>query len=189
MGNNGDGTLTDVTVASGAYSLNPTQAAVWADINLDDWLDLFVANEWTEAKQSYCELFLNNRDGTFANIAKDAGITIPGYFKGVASGDVNNDLYPDFYLSNYYGPNTLYINTTKETGEPSFKIAEKSAGVSNPELSFPTWFFDYNSDGFEDVFVSGYSSSEILPSEMMLRNIKSKSTEYRQVSIISKLWG
>jgi hypothetical protein len=179
MRNNGDGTFTDVTVASGVYSLNPTQTAVWVDVNLDGWLDLFVANEWTEAKQSYCELFLNNRDGTFKNIAKDAGITIPGYFKGVASGDINNDLYPDLYLSNYDGLNTLYINTTEETSAPSFKIADKSAGVSNPKLSFPTWFFDYNNDGFEDIFVSGYSSSEILPSEMMLRNIKNKSSEYR----------
>ncbi|MDT0687910.1 CRTAC1 family protein [Autumnicola psychrophila] len=178
MRNNGDGTFTDVTKAAGIYSLNPTQTAVWVDINLDGWLDLFVANEWTEAKQSYCELFLNNGDGTFKNIAKDAGITVPGYFKGVASGDINNDLYPDLYLSNYDGPNTLYINTTEETGRPSFKIAG-NAGVSNPKLSFPTWFFDYNNDGFEDIFVSGYSSSEILPSEMILRNIKSGSTEYR----------
>lgn len=61
MRNNGDGTFTDVTKASGVYSLNPTQTAVWVDINLDGWLDLFVANERTEAKPSYCELFLNNR--------------------------------------------------------------------------------------------------------------------------------
>ena len=179
MRNNGDGTFTDVTKASGVYSLNPTQTAVWADVNLDGWLDLFIANEWSEAKQSYCELFLNNGDGTFKNIAKEAGITIPGYFKGVACGDINNDLYPDFYLSDYDGLNTLYINTTKETGQPSFRIADKSIGVSEPKLSFPTWFFDYNNDGFEDIFVSGYSSSEVLPSEMLLRNLKTNSSEYR----------
>ena len=179
MRNNGDGTFTDVTKVSGLYSLNPTQTAVWADVNLDGWLDLLVANEWTEIKQSYCELFLNNGNGTFQNIAKEAGITIPGFFKGVASGDVNNDLYPDFYLSNYDGLNTLYINTTKETGKPSFKIADKSVGVSEPKLSFPTWFFDYNNDGYEDIFVSGYSSSEVLPSEMLLRNLKTNTSEYR----------
>lgn len=179
MKNNGDGTFTDVTKASGIYSLNPTQTAVWADVNLDGWVDLFIANEWSEAKQSYSELFLNNQDGTFTNIAKQAGITVPGFFKGVASGDVNNDLYPDFYLSDYDGFNTLYINTTKESGKPSFKIADKSAGVSEPKLSFPTWFFDYDNDGFEDIFVSGYSSSEILPSEMILRNIRTKNSQYR----------
>ena len=179
MRNNGDGTFTDVTKASGVYSLNPTQTAVWADVNLDGWLDLFVANEWSEAKQSYCELFLNLGDGTFKNVAKEAGITIPGFFKGVASGDINNDMYPDFYVSDYDGLNTLYINTTKETGHPSFKIAEQSAGVSNPKLSFPTWIFDYNNDGLEDIFVSGYSSSEVLPSEMLLRNMKYNASEYR----------
>ncbi len=179
MRNNGDGTFTDVTMASGIYSIHPTQTAVWSDVNLDGWLDLFIANEWSEAKQSYCELFLNNQDGTFKNIAKDAGITVPGYFKGVASGDINNDLYPDFYLSDYDGLNTLYINTTKETGKPSFKIADKRVGVSNPKLSFPTWFFDYNNDGFEDIFVSGYSSSEVLPAEMLLRNIKTQTSEFR----------
>jgi hypothetical protein len=179
MRNNGDGTFTDVTKASGLYSLNPTQTAVWTDVNLDGWLDLFIANEWSEAKQSYCELFLNNGDGTFKNVAKEAGITVPGFFKGVASGDVNNDLYPDLYLSDYDGLNTLYINTTKETGKPSFTIADKSAGVAEPKLSFPTWFFDYNNDGFEDIFVSGYSSSEVLPSEMLLRNLKANTSEYR----------
>lgn len=179
MRNNGDGTFTDVTKASGIYSLNPTQTAVWADVNLDGWLDLFVANEWTEAKQSYCELFLNNGDGTFINIAKDAGITVAGFFKGVATGDVNNDLYPDLYLSDYDGLNTLYINTTKETGKPSFAIANKNAGVAEPKLSFPTWFFDFDNDGFEDIFVSGYSSSEVLPAEMLLRNLKTNTSDYR----------
>ena len=178
MRNNGDGTFTDTTKSSGIYSLNPTQTAVWVDVNLDGWLDLFIANEWSEAKQSYCELFLNNGDGTFKDIAKEAGMTIPRFFKGVASGDINNDLYPDLYLSNYDGLNTLYINTTENSGKPSFKIAE-NARVSEPKLSFPTWFFDYNNDGFEDIFVSGYSSSEILPAEMMLRNIRSNTAEYR----------
>ena len=178
MRNNGDGSFTDVTKASGIYSLNPTQTAVWTDINLDGWLDLFIANEWSEAKQSYCELFLNNRDGTFTDIAKEADINEIGFFKGVASGDINNDLYPDLYLSNYDGLNTLYVNNTEETGQPSFRLV-KDAGVSEPKLSFPTWFFDYNNDGFEDIFVSGYSSSEILPSEMMLRNIRTNTDEYR----------
>tara|TARA_Y100000589_G_C27188751_1_gene643829 strand:+ start:738 stop:3017 length:2280 start_codon:yes stop_codon:yes gene_type:complete len=178
MRNNGDGTFTDVTVDSGIYSLNPTQTAVWADINLDGWLDLFIANEWSEAKQSHCEMFLNNTDGTFTNIAKEAGINVSGFFKGIASGDINNDLYPDFYLSNYDGLNTLYLNKTREFGKPTFEIVE-NAGVSEPKLSFPTWFFDYNNDGLEDIFVSGYSSSEVLPSEMLLRNIRSNTSEYR----------
>ncbi|WP_318311783.1 CRTAC1 family protein [Flagellimonas crocea] len=179
MRNNGDGTFTDVTLEAGVYSLNPTQTAVWIDVDLDGWLDLFIANEWNERNQSYCELYLNQQDGTFKNIAKEAGITAKGFFKGVASGDLNNDLYPDLYLSNYLGLNTLYMNTTKEKGLPSFEKKEEYAGVSNPVESFPTWIFDYDNDGFEDIFVSGYSSAEILPTEMMLRNLRSNSTDYR----------
>ncbi|MBW8243539.1 CRTAC1 family protein [Muricauda oceani] len=179
MRNNGDGTFTDVTLEAGVYSLNPTQTAVWMDVDLDGWLDLFIANEWNDRNKSYCELYLNQQDGTFKNVAKDAGITVKGFFKGVATGDLNNDLYPDLYLSNYMGLNTLYMNTTKEKGVPSFEKTEESAGVSNPVASFPTWIFDYDNDGFEDIFVSGYSSADILPTEMMLRNLRSNATDYR----------
>ncbi|ULC60755.1 CRTAC1 family protein [Flaviramulus sp. BrNp1-15] len=172
MKNNGDGTFTDVTIASGIYSLNPTQTAVWSDFNLDGWVDLFIANEWSENKKSECELFLNQSNGTFKNITKEAGISAIGFFKGVASGDLNNDLYPDLYLSNYSGENTLYINTTKENESPSFKIKTEQANVGMPIYSFPTWVFDYNNDGFEDIFVSGYSTVENLPAQMMMQNIK-----------------
>src|SRR5690606_8202006 len=72
MRNNGDGTFTDVTIESGIYSLNPTQTAVWTDVNLDGWIDLFIANEWSQYKQSQCELFLNQADGTFKNITKES---------------------------------------------------------------------------------------------------------------------
>lgn len=179
MRNNGDGTFTDVSIESGTFSPNPTQTAVWIDVNLDGWIDLFIANEWSPAKQSKIELFLNQADGTFKNIATEAGITATGYFKGVSTGDLNNDMYPDLYLSNYNGTNTLYINTTAETGNPSFKVATKEAGVANPIHSFPTWIFDYNNDGLEDIFVSGYSSSVVPAPEMIIKNVKHNSVDYR----------
>lgn len=177
MRNNGDGTFSDVTIEAGIYSLHPTQTAVWTDVNLDGWVDLFIANEGDEKNKSFCELYLNLADGTFKDISKEAGITAIGYFKGVATGDLNNDLYPDFYLSNYSGLNTLYINTTNENGKISFKSVAKEAAVSNPIESFPTWIFDYDNDGFEDIFVSGYSS--VFPADMMLRNIRNKETVNR----------
>ena len=69
--NNGDGTFTDVTVASGLASAGRrgTQTAVWTDIDNDGFLDLFVGNE-----NSPAQLFRNNRDGTFEDVAARAGV-------------------------------------------------------------------------------------------------------------------
>src|SRR4030095_1980566 len=68
--NNGDGTFTDVTVASGlAKAPTGTQAAGWRDVDNDGFLDLFVGNENGPA-----QLFHNNRNGTFDDIAEKAGV-------------------------------------------------------------------------------------------------------------------
>lgn len=169
--NNGDGTFSDVTVAAGMYAERPTQTAIWTDFNVDGWLDLFVANESTDKGENNCELFLNNTDGTFTDIAPQAGLTETGFFKGVDSGDLNNDGYPDLYISNFDGKNLLYLNTGKEEGL-AFKLADEKAGVSEPLQSFSTWIFDYNNDGLEDIFVSGYSDSERSPSNIFMANIR-----------------
>lgn len=169
--NNGDGTFTDVTEEAGLISPRPTQTAIWADFNLDGWLDIFIANESTPKGENRCELFLNNSDGTFTDIAQDAGITEVGFFKGVASGDINNDGYQDIYISNFNGKNLLYINSSDENST-SFELALDSAGVSEPIESFSTWMFDYNNDGLEDIFVSGYSNSKSSPVNMLMANIR-----------------
>jgi tetratricopeptide (TPR) repeat protein len=169
--NNGDGTFSDVTEAAGVYSERPTQTAIWADFNLDGWLDIFIANESTEKATNNCELFLSKKDGTFTEIAQQAGITATGFFKGVDSGDLNNDGYPDLYISNFDGENLLFLNAAAESGV-SFTPAPESAGVSEPLQSFPTWIFDYNNDGLDDIFVSGYSDPERSPANIFMANIR-----------------
>ena len=90
--NNGDGTFTDVTVESGLLSFHPTQTATWADFNNDGWLDLFIGNESLPTGEVHpCELFINNMDGTFNEVAENAGCAITKFVKGVISGDFNND--------------------------------------------------------------------------------------------------
>ena len=146
--NNCDGTFTDVTRASGlAERASSTQAAVWADINNDGLLDLFIVNE-----NSSAQLFLNKGDGTFQDISASAGVDRIAFSKGVAAADYDNDGYLDFYVSNLGGENFLYHNNHDNTFT---EVAEK-AGVAGPAHGFATWFFDYDNDGYPDLFVTSY---------------------------------
>src|ERR1700733_7591965 len=78
--NNGDGTFTDVTVESGILSFHPSQTATWADFNNDGWLDLFVGNETRTLLNPHpSELYINNHDGTFTNVANEAGCQDLGF--------------------------------------------------------------------------------------------------------------
>ncbi len=158
--NNGDGTFSDVTKAAGVLSFSPTQTATFADFNNDGWLDLFVGNESRKGEASVfpCEFFINNKDGTFSNKAKKYDMEINAFVKGVTSGDYDNDGWPDLYVSCLRDKNYLFKNNgINNNGKLSFKEISLSAGVSQPEDSFPTWFWDYNNDGFLDLYVAGYA--------------------------------
>jgi tetratricopeptide (TPR) repeat protein len=145
---NCDGTFTDVTVASGiGETLVASQTAVWADINNDGLLDLFLGNE-----SGGNELFLNKGDGTFENISHAAGIDQPGKTKGVVAADYDHDGYVDFYVTNYLGENRLYHNNHDNT----FTDVAAQAGVLGTGRSFAAWFFDYDNCGWPDLFVNSY---------------------------------
>jgi len=145
--NNCDGTFTDVTSASGLATPTSTQAAVWVDINNDGLLDLFVGNEDQPA-----QLFLNQGNGKFEDISDSAGISQMMFTKGVVAADYDNDGYPDLYVSNLNGPNFLYHNNHNNT----FTEVSQRAGVAGTGHSFATWFFDYDNDGWPDLFVTSY---------------------------------
>jgi hypothetical protein len=150
--NNCDGTFTDVTKASGlAEPATATQSAVWADIDNDGYLDLFVANE-----RGPNQLFHNKGDGTFEDISHSAGIDQSVFTKGVVAADYDNDGFVDFYVSNFSGGNFLYHNNHDRT----FTEVARSAGVQEPRGSFATWFFDYDNDGWPDLFVTSYYQSD-----------------------------
>ena len=149
--NNCNGTFTDVTKESGlAKPATNTQAGVWADINNDGFLDLFVGNETGPS-----QLFLNKGDGTFEDISHSAGVDRTAFTKGVVAADYDNDGYVDFYVSNQNGANYLYHNNRNLT----FTNIAKQAGVPGVGRGFAAWFFDYDNDGWPDLFVANFSLS------------------------------
>ena len=149
--NNGDATFTDVTRESGLSSaLYRTHSAAWADFDNDGRVDVFVGHE--EAPSS---LFHNLGNGTFVDVAAAAGVARTAFTKGAAWGDYDNDGYPDLYVSNYVGENFLYHNQRNGT----FTERAKTLGVDKPVMSFTTWFFDYDNDGWLDLFVASFVPS------------------------------
>lgn len=156
--NNGDGSFTDVTVEAGIFSKRPTQAVAWADFNNDGWVDCFIANE-SFNKSNPCELFLNMKDGTFIDISEKVGVNITLFGKGVATADYDQDGDQDIFISNMRGQNVLFRNDANPNNPYGFNFTDvaEQAGVQEPLSSFPCWFFDVNNDGWEDIFVSGYS--------------------------------
>jgi VCBS repeat protein/ASPIC/UnbV protein len=162
--NNGDGTFDDVTVEAGLLRLAPSQTATWLDYDGDGWLDLFVGNESgpegsPPEEVHRCELYHSNRNGTFTNVAREAGVDLAGYVKGVTSGDYNHDGRPDIYVSDFGGANRLLRNDgPAPAGGPGWRFTDvaSQAGVAEPKESFGVFFFDYDNDGWEDLFVAGY---------------------------------
>jgi hypothetical protein len=169
--NNGDGTFTDVAVQAGIYSKRPTQTAAWADFDLDGWVDLIVGHESIPQQGTAfnfpTQLYHNQRDGTFKEVTTEAGIDVNGFVKGCFAGDINNDGLPDIMFSILQNNNRLFLNTSDETGL-HFKDISATANIAEPIVSFPTWMFDFNNDGWLDIFVSAYSDgSEDLPGKML----------------------
>jgi hypothetical protein len=158
--NRGNGTFEDVTERAGLGSRHPRHSAAWADVNLDGWLDLFVGNESAVANggtSRRSELFVSNRDGTFAEVSHAAGIDLDAFVKGVAWGDVNNDGLPDLYASVLFGPNRLFVNRGGTSARAwRFEEVPGAAGASLPMMSFPTWFWDADQDGWEDLVALSY---------------------------------
>lgn len=150
------GHFVDVTRNAGmAAASYPTQTAGWADYDNDGDLDVYVGNEGDGVNAYPSQLFRNNGDGTFTDVAEAAGVVNDRYTKGVSWGDFNNDGHADLYVSTNNSPNRLYRND----GEGKFTDVAPELGVVEPgHRSFATWFFDYNNDGWLDIFVANFGN-------------------------------
>jgi hypothetical protein len=167
--NTGDG-FVDVTLKSGLMHIAPTQTSAWADFNLDGWLDVVVANESLPDHLRGIDLYINQQDGTFVHTSAEYGLTLNQYFKGCVATDVNNDRYPDIYFSALDYPNSLFINQGT-SGSKKFLQAASEINIGLPLQSFPCWSFDFDNNGFEDIFVTSYSSDVSNAEHWMLSHL------------------
>ncbi len=185
--NNGDGSFSDVTIEAGLMTHTPTQAISWNDFNKDGWLDLIVVNESFDTLTFPTQLWINNKNGTFTDVGAKAGLSQTGYHKGVSVDDINNDGWPDIYVSVLGDANLMYLHSGKlEDGTPTFNEAAQFLNLTEPKVAFPNMIFDFNNDGKNDILVSSFRSKLNNPSADLSMNIKGRKTGGKTLLYINK---
>jgi hypothetical protein len=162
--NTGHGTFEDVTdrAGLGGEAGFYAQGAAWGDYNNDGCLDLYI----TRTPNVSNKLFRNNCDGTFTDVTKEAGVGLVSYSTTAAWADVDNDGYLDLYVATTGNalertpgipshardgePDRLYHNN----GNGTFTDITKEAGLGDTGWGIGVTFFDYDNDGFQDIYVA-----------------------------------
>jgi enediyne biosynthesis protein E4 len=153
--NNGDGTFTNVTKQARIFQPQGKNLSVGAaDYDNDGWPDIFVANDGLSAY-----LYHNEHDGTFKEAGTLAGMAFTGNGLTMAAmcislGDYNNDGWLDLYISDFQGSSD---HLWKNDGQGNFDEVSASVGITAPTrhiLSFGGGFFDYDNDGWLDLFIA-----------------------------------
>ena len=171
--NNGDGTFSDVspasgiTAAEGFYCLMP----ITLDFDEDGWTDIYVACDTTPNI-----LYRNNQDGTFADVGMVSGVALSDNGReqagmGVAAADYDLDGHLDLLVTNFSDDtSTLYHNDGNSTFTDTTYLAK--LGKDTQYLSWGTGLVDFDNDGWKDVFIaSGHVYPEVdrHPSEITYR--------------------
>jgi hypothetical protein len=153
--NNGDGTFTDVSQKAGiAGAIGKGLGVAFADYDEDGWIDIYVANDSVP-----CFLFRNTGKGGFVEEALVAGVALNEDGKtfagmGVDFGDYDNDGRADVFVTDL--SNERY-RLFRHNGDGTFRDATNATGVGGATLAFSGWstrFFDYDNDGWKDIFVA-----------------------------------
>lgn len=146
--NNGKGVFTDVTQQAGLLHSMNTDTAQWADFDNDGWLDLFVCGEAQPSR-----LYRNKGDETFEDVATAAGLgDLPGMWKGCSWFDYDGDGLPDLFLNNFSGTPKLFHNE----GQGKFTDSTNALGIDGPQEGLSCWTWDYDNDGWLDIFATSY---------------------------------
>jgi hypothetical protein len=146
---------------SGAYGgkLLPEtlgSGCAFVDYDADGYPDILLVNsmDWPghQRARSSLKLYKNNRNGTFSDVTRAAGLDIELYGMGVTVADYNNDGFPDVLITGV-GQNRLFMNTGKGT----FRDVTKTSGLAGRSaFSTSALWFDYDRDGHLDLFVCNY---------------------------------
>ena len=103
---------------------------------------------------------VDGKDGSrtlkFTDVTEKSGIVADGYGMGVAVGDINNDGWPDLYITNL-GRNQMYLNK----GDGTFSEVTGKTGTDDPRWSTSAAFFDYDRDGWLDLMVVNYANFSV----------------------------
>jgi hypothetical protein len=126
------------------------------DYDGDGWPDILLVNgmDWPGHKRarSTLQLYRNNRNGTFTDVTRSAGLDVEMYGMGVAVGDWNNDGFPDLFVT-AVGQSRLFRNTGKGT----FVDVTRTSGLAGrTAFSTSALWFDFDRDGLLDLFVCNY---------------------------------
>lgn len=145
--NNGDGSFSDVTDAAGVGDRSWSWMAVWADVNNDQFVDLYVVNGRYPAGEPN-KLYLNKGDGTFTDASRSAGVADANWGLGAAFSDIDNNGTLDLFVSNYVGPNNLYLND----GKGKFTMVSEQLSGGNGGWGKGPTFGDIDHDGDVDLY-------------------------------------
>jgi hypothetical protein len=151
------------------YIMDQTGSGLgWIDYDQDGLLDLFLVQGSTflpphPKNPPKCKLFKNLGGGKFRDVTDEVGLGHVGCGQGVAVGDIDNDGYPDLFITYYGKPNALYRNVSDGKGGRRFVDITVAAGLGShadwkehPNYSTSAAFLDYDNDGFLDLFVCSY---------------------------------
>lgn len=168
--NKGNGTFADVTTAAGVgKEFGHGLGVVTADFNNDGWIDIYVANDG-----DHNQLWTNQKNGTFVNDALLAGCAVNRNGQaeagmGVDAGDFDGNGTDDIFITHLMDEtNTLYVNL----GHALFEDRTREAGLGKPGrrfTGFGTFFFDYDNDGWLDLFVAN-GAVQLLPELVRQKN-------------------